>query len=347
MKILITGTSATQSSIRASQRNITFTGQIADALKSAPSDYEIFWGDPSVTWTKEYLDTFDSVIVGLAPFTGLASTRAYGAYSVIGRMWDSPKLRLLIDAKNPEQVTHGLSALLKDPDGQLRKPFYSSRQEYDLVEHPSYSEWVYWGAYQLANAVWPKTLYPSFPWEQQDPSVLLPDGAKNRLYRLSLDILSLETRGDSDLPPSIFWVSEDCESSWCDRLSDTLAFSVLPVKPSKFSKDEEIVRHMRTAIGVIIPPAKRGKTWWTPKLALALQARVPVATVWEESEDLGDAWSVLASQIEHMSDERRVELSDKQYTAYISALGDKDLAIESVEHALGLKKGLQWPTTTS
>lgn len=347
MKILITGTSATQSTVRASQRNITFTGQIVDALKRSTTDYEIFWGDPSVTWTTEYLDSFDVVLVGLAPFTSLGSTRAYGAYSIIGRMWDSPKLRLLIDAKNPEQITHGLSSVLKDVDTQMRKPFYSSRQEYALVEHPAYAEWVHWGAYQLANAVWPKTVYPSFPWDQQDPTPLLPSGAKGKLYSLNLDILSLEARESPELFTSSMWISEDCESSWCEKLGKTLAYGIAPIKPTKFSRDDQIIRHMKSSIGVIIPPARRGKTWWSPKVALALKAHVPVVTAWEESEKLGDAWSVLASQIEHMSDERRIELSDKQYTSYIGVLGDEDLAIESVEHVLGLKKGMQWPANLS
>ncbi len=347
MKILITGTTATQSTVRASQRNLTFTGQIVDALRRSTSDYEIFWGDPSMTWTDEYLNSFDTVIVGLAPYTGLGSTRAFGAYNIIGRLWDSPKLRLLIDAKNPEQITHSLNSVLKDVDSQLAKSFYSARQEYGLMYHPAHSEWVYQGIYQLANATWPKTIYPSFPWEQQDPTKLLPQGAQGRLYSLNLDILTLTSRESPELYASNMWVSEDCDSAWCTKLGDTLAYGIAPIKPTKFSQDDQIIRHMKSAIGVIIPPARRGRTWWTPKLALALKAHVPIVTAWEESEGLGDAWSVLAAQIEHMSDQRRVELSEKQYTSYVGALGDEDLAVESVETVLGLKKGIQWPTNSN
>lgn len=343
MKILLTGTSATQTSSRAAERNITFAGQMVEALGYSNTECDITWSDPSVSWTKEYLDSYDIVLVGLAPFTGLGSTRAYGAYSIIGHMFDSPKLRLFFDAKNPEQITHGLSSVLRTPDTML-KSFYANRKEYMEASIRENSARIFDAISRLYTDTWPITIYPRFPWGQQNPAEVLPQGAESKLYGLNLDALALRSVFAEPRPYPYVWSAEDCTGSWCERLEQTLAYNVVPAKPRKFSKDSEIVDMMRSSIGVIIPPGRKNKTWWTPKLLLALKARVPVVTVWEESEELGDAWSVLASQIEHMSDERRIELATKQYHSYTDAIGDIDLAVEALETTLGTKEGIQWPS---
>jgi hypothetical protein len=341
-RILLTGMTAPQASQRANERSQGFAHQLVDALRNSDEAHEVDWIDPSVEWTYEQLDEYDSIIVGLAPVTGLGSNRAYGALSVIAHMYDSSKLRLFVDGPNPYQITHSFNAILKTPD-TLTKEFYKYRLEWHLATEPTIRLRVYTAIRKLATEQWPPTLYPKLPWNQEDPRDDLPKGAREALCPINLDIFTLN---HSYSPVSIpaagvseKWVVNDAKAKWCEFVEPTLGSVVVPMKRNKFSSDSDVISDMVTSVGVLVAPTKRGRTWWTNRYVQALHARVPVFTEWQDSQSLGESWATLGSEIEHMSDARRAALSNQQREAYVAAIDDESSATANLEKLLGLKEG--------
>lgn len=345
-KILITGMTAPQASPRANRRALSFAAQIVDALSRGTEKHDVDWVDPDVDWTQEFLDKYDHIFVGIAPVTGLGASRAYGALSIISIMYESPKLRLFFDGPNPGQITYSFNSILKTPDS-LFKEFYKYRQQYDLIFDSEVRLRVYTAIRRLATEQWPITVYPKLPWDQEDPAETLPDGAKSRLVSVNLDIFTLNQPYFENHQVAEKWVTDDLRSKWHEFVVHTLSYPVVGMKANKFSNDFEVDFAMATSVGVLISPAKRGKTWWSHRYAQALRLHVPIVTEWREAGELGDEWSVLGSQIEHLSDDLRRDIADKQLASYKSAIGSEDIAIDAFKRAFGLTEGITWPRSNA
>jgi hypothetical protein len=341
MKILLTGMTAPHTTLRANNRALSFAGQIVETLVAGGLDTksDLVWTEPSVEHDKTYYDQFDLVIVGLSPITALGATRAYGALSVINHLYDDPKLRLFVDAPNPAQITHSLNAIVKTPDNML-KPFYQNRQEYQRTNDPEIRLHVYTAIYKLATQPWPDTFYPRLPWDQENLALQLPITAGDHFTAVNLDSVSLRHERELSLPVESKWVADDLGSKWTGLVANTLAYPVVNMKRNRFSTDSEVDVEMATAAGVLISPTKKGRTWWTYRVPQALRLGVPVLTEWRDSGSLGPEWSMLASQVEHMSDARRAELAQKQLLSYSTAIGNVQHAVSELMNALGIKEKL-------
>lgn len=338
MRILLTGMTAPHTTLRANSRALSFAGQIVETLSAGGIDTraDLVWEDPKVENDAAYYDQFDCVIVGLAPFTALGATRAYGALSAISYLYDDPKLRLFVDAPNPSQITHSLKTVLKTPDSML-KSFYSNRQDFALANDPAHRLRIYTAIRRLASDTWPKTFYPSFPWEQEDLVLQLPIGASSSVYKVNLDAVSLRHKRELSLPVESRWVTDDPKSKWTRQVANTLSNMVTNMKRNKFSNDTDVDVELATSIGFLFSPTKKGKTWWSYRVPQALRMGVPIASEWRDTGTLGPEWSVLASQIEHMSDIRRSDLAADQLLSYSTAVGSVAHAASNLKNILGIE----------
>lgn len=319
--ILITGMTAAQASARANVRFTTFAGQIAAELYTA--GHLVVWQDPSVHTTLDDLKHYDTVLVGLSPITGLPANRAYGALSLIGLLFDDPRLRFFIDAPNPRQITHSLNAILATP-ANLNKAFYSYRQEYVAACEPTTRLRIYTAIRRMATESWPLTAIPVLPWHRTDTAGGLPRGADTQIVGLNLDARELERQGPSAEHGVTSWVTDSPRSPWVLALEPLLEHAITPLKAYKFSDTVTTDRVMAMSIGVILPPGGGKRTWWSGRYAQAMRIGVPVVTEWQESQYLGGSWAYLVSQIEAMSDARRFALAEEQKASYLASIGTGD-----------------------
>jgi hypothetical protein len=335
-KVLLTGMSAPQASAKANVSNLGFASLINKALISA--GHEVVWTDPNINFTKEMVDTFDSILVGISPLTSLGSNRVYGALSVIGAVLEHApqKLSLLVDAPNVSQIEVSLRAAVGAPES-LVKPFYSYRKNYaEVKESPETQGRLLGVVRHLLEEEWPTTIYPSLPWKL-DYSVAdkLPTGARSKLVGLNLDSFILEPASDNeDRAPK--WVSDDMKSKWNKSVVTTLQYPCSPMKMTKGWTDYEVEDQIARSIGALIAPDKKQETWWTYRYVQAMNKTTPIATNWYESQDLGAAWAVLAASIESASEGKRRLIATAQRESYEVAIPDTIEATKILVSTLGI-----------
>lgn len=332
-KILLTGMSAPHMSTAANRRSLSFAGLVN---KTLDSEHAIDWIAPSVSWTADFFSQYDSIFVGVSPITSLGASNAYGALHTIGLLYADPRLRLFIDAPNPVQIIHSLNSVLASPDS-LFKPFFKARKEYQEAQTMEASTLIQTAIYWLGNYRWPITTYPRLPWGQEDPALALPNTAE-WIIPLNLDAVLLEGATPSSREAVDRWVVDDDRSSWRDSVARTLDYPVISMKRNKFSTDQEIGEAMAGSTGVLLSPTKRGRTWWSYRYPQALSLGVPIVTEWRDSSVLGQSWSVLASQMEHMSEDTLMNLASEQRQAYLNGIEGAAMAKNSLELFLGLVK---------
>ena len=80
-----------------------------------------------MAWTKEFLDQFDSVIVGISPLTSLSANYCYGGLHVVSELLDDKRLTLLVDSPQPGQIIASLKSITANPQA-FTKDFYANRQ---------------------------------------------------------------------------------------------------------------------------------------------------------------------------------------------------------------------------
>lgn len=333
-KILITGMSAPQASLKANLRSLSFAGLMHDVLTYA--DHEVTVCDPRLDWSADELDKYSAVIVGVSPITSLSANKAYGALGIIDLLWDNPKLRLMVDAPHPAQIGASLRSINGTPEN-LIKPFYSYRQGYQLAASESVSKRLLGTVERLLNDTWPETIYPSLPWRnQQTVADELPAGARSSLNGINLDWFLIPENPPATTTEKVDkWVADIPASNWTRKIEKTLAVPVVAMRPSKSASDVEIGHQISRSIGSLISPYRDG-TWWTYRYIQSLTLGVPVATDWKESQVIGSSWAVLPASIEHMSHAQRTELAWNQLDDYASSIPKRESAKNQLEDLIGL-----------
>ena len=331
--IYLTGMTASQASANANNRSLSFSGVLYKVLISA--GHNVTWGDPQVAYTAEDLDKYDSVIVGIAPLTSLASNRVYGALSIIDQMWSSPKLTLLIDAPTVDQIDVSLRAIWSSPKA-LVKDFYSYRKDYAKIASSKQIQARLLDCIdRLLNQTWPKTIYPALPWKDiADIYKNLPGGSVQSLHDVSLDSYLLVDPDETAKAEK--WVIESTDAKWSESVTRTVTRPVSPMKVNKGWTDEQVADQIARSVGVIISPHKKQGTWWSYRYIQALNAGTPVATEWKESGRIGDSWSVLAAGIDSGSEEYRNLIATAQREAYLANIPDKLEAMAKLKKVLAI-----------
>ena len=328
--------SAPQASPSANSKALSFAGLLNKVL--VEDGHEVVWASPSVYMTRETLEEFDAVIVGVSPITSMGANRVYGALNVIQTLWDSDKLTLFIDTPTPSQIEVGLKSVINNPES-LIKPFFSYRKEYSNV---SADKQIFKNLVNAVNmlyeADWQKTIHSRLPWKTLESIKLSPNVKKN-LVGLNLDAYVIfDVDSSSNKERASKWVYDSNDSNWYKNVTQLLKMPTLPMKVSKGSTDTDIYNQIERAIGVLISPDKRDGTNWNYRYAQALNARTPIVTDWQESSVLGSAWSVLGYSIEEMSQNKRDLVSLAQKESYLAQIPTKKDGLENLKSILGIGK---------
>lgn len=322
MKCLITGMTAAQTNPYYHERSPNFVGLLEDALSE---HHRVVWSEPSVDWDLEFLRQFDRVIVGVAPLTGLGANRAYGALSIIERLWDKPSLHLVVDAPDPSKIMPATRSIAATPEN-LTKEFFSFRKEYGKVAVDlSLQRRLLRAVQHLSDDPWPVTIVPQLPWqtrgqfERQLPKV-------NRVRLLNLDRLLFDRHWNADTPIRIRkdqWSYEPgTHATWLRRQHVTWEVKKLP-RTHRKPIVQETLDMLAESEGCLIAPSKNG-TWWSPRYAMALAMGTAVFTDWHESQFLSSAWSGIPASFEEMNPQAQNDLVAEQVASYRAALPKED-----------------------
>jgi hypothetical protein len=332
--IFLTGVSATYASPKASDKSLSFAGALNRVLTSVGD--EVTWASPSVFMDKEDFNKYDSVLVGISALTSLSSDRAYGALNVINKLWGSEKLVIFVDTPNPSQIEVGLNSYISNPD-TLTKSFFSFRKDYsNVVSDQTLKDSVMSGISLLKNEEWGTTIYPKLPWRQQS-DIRLPNNAKSNLHGINLDSLLIKnTQASDDLITK--WVIDSDKTKWSKSVTATLSLPCTPMKWNKGWDDAMVYENIRKSWGALISPDNKDGTWWNYRYIQALNAGTPIATDWQESGAIGDAWMVLGSNIESMSVERRQIVAMAQKESYLSHIPSEEKAVYQINELLDKKE---------
>lgn len=339
MKILLTGCTAQQVNPQSHRKAANFSGLLWDALRGDERN-EVFWQEPSVEMATQDLRKFDQVIVGIAPITALGANRAYGAYSIIERLWDDKKLKLLIDAPDPIKMQTASRSIIDHPEN-LTKDFFSYRKEFRLAKQPEIAARIVNGVNLLVNGTWPTTIVPGLPWKSsRSVEMQLPLGAVGRVQTLNLDYQLFDRWDNPDALTSTRrdeWALEKGTLTyWADRLNVSLPKRELP-RTFRVETDTAAVDQLSESIGCLIGPSRAG-TWWNTRYAQALSQRAAVFTDWHDSQYLGAAWMQLPGPFEMMDESGRVKLVQEQYEEYRDTTPNHETAMARITELLGSKK---------
>ena len=331
-KVFLTGMSAPQASPSTNQKTLTYAGVLNKVLVSA--GHEVTWASPSVHMTAESLDKFDAVLVGISPITSLGANRVYGALSVINALKNSDKLTLFVDTSTPSQIEPSLKSVINNPDS-LTKQFFSYRKEFsNVVGDKDLLSNVISGVKYLYEEDWTTTIYPKLPWKSEFRII---KNARKNLIGLNLDShLVKEPVGSYDR--RLKWSVDNLSTPWA---TSVLSIIELPNSPMKWNKgwtDAQVTEQISRSIGAILSPDKRDGTYWSYRYVQAMDACTPIVTDWKESQALGDAWNILASNIESMSQDKRDLIATAQRDIYLASIPSKKQAVEMLQNSIFRRK---------
>jgi hypothetical protein len=333
-KILLTGMTAPQASENANARSLGFVGILNAVLSDA--GHEVTWISPSVHMTKESLEQFDCVVVGVTPVTSVGASRAYGALSIIDHMWGNNKLVLLIDGPNSSQIDPSLKTVLSNP-ASLTKSFFSNRKEYSTVlADLAISGRLHSAINHLINDEWPTTIYSALPWSVSEDVKLAPNAKKN-LVPVNLDsYLIYDNQVAVDRRQK--WVVDNPGTPWSVAALKTLLLPNSLMRWNKGWDDDQVMDQFTRSIGALITSHKKDGTWWSYRYIQALNSNTPVATEWKFSSRIGVEWSTLPAAIESMSQMKRDLLASAQRDRYVANIPAKDTALKNLETVLNISR---------
>jgi hypothetical protein len=317
MKVLFTGMASSHSKPSA---NVTFFNNLA---KHVGTQADVEWNAPSVTWTKDYLEQYDAIFVGILPPTSPSANKMYGAMHVIDLMFESPKLNLVLDHPQLWQYKHGFNAIDRSIDSVFGS-FYSKRSEFTLTRD-SHTESVISANRKLLTKKWPTTLYPSLPWKSNRPvDKLLGLFAEDSLVGLSFDAWLFddtesvsEVRGDH-------WVADSPGSEWTKSISKLLEMPIASVKQKPRMSDADSLQPIQEAAGFLLSPQERGVgIWWSYRIIQALQSKTFILSNWRETGILGPEWNLLGSDWESLTKSDKIAIAEAQKESYLNAIPSK------------------------
>lgn len=310
--------------------NTSFFSTLYSVLDEAA---EVTICEPKLSWTRSDLQKYDAIIVGLTPPTSLTANKIYGALHVLDLMYESPKLRLVVDGPQVWQFKNSIESFKRSPL-QIFGPMYVARKDYTLAMETQMDS-IKSIADKMQHLAWPLTYVPLLPWgSTESVSESLGFIPEDRLIGINLDSFLLNKTiphiGRKDR-----WAVENIKSKWWSKTSATVRFPSNSVAPKKRSDDEYALALMQDSAAVAIPPQDRKTgTWWTYRYIQALNTSTPIATLWQDSGKLGEPWSILAYQIEDLEPYERQHLADTQFRSYLASVPSKEEVLKTITEDL-------------
>jgi hypothetical protein len=334
MKVLITGATAAQTSPRVGERSPTFATLLKFILEC--DGHSVFWlRKPSVTMTKEELDEYDVILVGLAPTTSITAHHLYGSLSIIELAKELGKLRLFMDAPEPQKIYASYRDILNNPRN-LIKEFYGNRREYGYAIQEDTFKSLYSTVEGLYTSSWQDVLVPAFPWSRPEYiSDKVPNINPERVNLLCMDsVMFLLGTMVEEPEGGLYWLVDDQTTKWSRNMRNTLSCEVKHLKIQTWDTHLSVIDKISQAVGVLVSVYKDNDPWWSIALSQALFAQVPVVTDWRSSGVLGMEWVVLGSSIEDMTEQQRLNLAIRQKEIYLDAIPSWEKTVNNVVDAV-------------
>jgi hypothetical protein len=327
MKILFTGMASHHTK---PSSNVTFFRTLSERVEIFST---IEWTTPSVTWTEEYLNQYDYVVVGITPPTSLSANKVYGALHAINIMYDSPKLIMVIDHPQLWQYKHGFNSIDSNPLSIFTN-FYSKRGEFSIAKEVHLQS-IAEANNKLLTKKWPKTIYPSLPWSSsRDIDKLLGLFAEESLIPVNLDSFLIAENDLDNKKVGSSWVFDSKNSRWLSDLSKLLTLPLGPISSSKKLSDYDAFEFIKTSFGLVLAPQERGVgVWWSYRLIQALNSNTVVLSDWKKTHELGPEWSLLGYDLESQTNEDIINIAKLQKRSYlnnISTKQDSDILLSSI-----------------
>lgn len=328
MKVLVTGMA---SSHTRPSTTPSFFGTLVSVVEKFAT---VEWATPSVTWTKDFLNQYDCIIVGVVPPTNLGANKIYGAMHVINIMYSSPKLRLVVDEAQLWQFKSSLASVDRNVD-TLFSPFYSKRREFELAMSEGNKQSVKSAATKLLNSPWPKTIYPDMPWKTVGSvTQFVSKQSPFRLYGINLDA-HLITEPKPSAYCSNIWVADLPNAPWTKKLEKLLSLPIAPLKRNPREDEGLVSGRLESSFGLLVAPKDRGVgTWWSYRYIQAMNSLVPIVSDWRETGQLSNSWYILGATIEDATPEQRLEIAASQRRDYLNAIPTKEESIELLKSLL-------------
>jgi hypothetical protein len=330
MKILLTGCTAQQASQKISDKFPTFSSTLQEMLLS---NHDVDLLNPSQELI-ESVESYDAVIVGLAPLTSLSANKIYPAFALANRAREAGNLLLSVDAPEPHKIQASINSY-KSGKVDLLKNFYSRRKNYyHLINDKSFRKDFFQFVDFLSDEEWPSVLYPALSWQGSSVvSGALINVDRSNLHGIHID--SFLMKSDATVPPSEdietpYWVCDAPDTRWARTTQKTLSYSTLPIR-TRSDSSESIEERLSFATAALVSVYRSEDPWWSPLLSRALNVSVPVVTEWRYSSILGESWSLLGSDVEALDREGRISLAEEQRKTYIDSLIDTETTRSQIE----------------
>lgn len=323
MKVLFTGMASAHCKQPTETTNKTFFTVFSGLFNEIAPSADVVWQTPSLSWTKEYLDQFDLIFVGIIPPTALSANKVYGALSAIELMYESPKLHLILDSAQLWQYETGFAAIARDP-GYITGGFFSKRFENKLATSPEALTRLKSVSDKFLLQQWPKTIYPKLPWKSDEAVEVHLPNARGSLVGVNLDAYLLNEEFVVAHGGRYGWAIDSTSTKWSKSIDKVTRLPATKMKKTLRASDDEVYDTLRDSIGTLISPQDRGVgTWWSYRYIQAMNATSPIVTEWKESSKLSHHWAHLAYQIEDMSEAERFNVAAKQVDTYYDAIPTK------------------------
>ncbi len=322
----------------ANEKSLSFAGIIYKSLKD--QGHTVVMTDADLSWTRESIDYYDVVLIGIAPIMSLSANSSYGALHLLDLMWNDPRLTLIIDAPKPEQIAASLRAISLNND-LLTKQFYTNRKGYQFASNPENAKRLISTVEGLLHDPLPPMMYPSLPWNDSSLLLQLLPLKIQSIKAINLDALVLSPNPDALYTTRISrWAADDIKSAWTAKILPTLIYPAMPMRLNKSWTDKIIEEQLKYAMGALITPHKK-RTWWTYRYVQALNVCTPIVTEWRDSARVGASWSTLASVVESLSASERRDLALAQASEYMKAIPSKQDTVQQLQEELGIAPSLK------
>ena len=307
-KVLITGATASQSSVQANYRNIRFSGLLNNALLNSGVESEL--RDVSRT---ETFESYDKVVVGLSPFTSLSANKIYTALDTLNRSGD--KAVLLVDAPDPHLVYRSMVSALNNPSN-LSKSLYSKRAGFDsFVKDKNFSNSVVSGIERVISERLPLVV-PSVPYFSHTSSSLRV--ATDDLIELNFDSYFEKENYYAGRESSSYWLADSRSNIWVEQIKETVSNPILNYKRSHYDSDIDLTDRILGSFGYLRNNYRYDNPWWSRNIMLTLSCGVPVFSDWRFTSKMGDSWSLLPHSAEELNHLDRKDLAEEQKSSYLS-----------------------------
>lgn len=328
MKILMTGMASAHCSDKG---NMTF---FRGLLKAFSEFAEVTVCEPNLSWSRSDLESYDLVVIGLTPPTALSANKIYGAFHTLNLMYESPKLRVVVDGPQIWQFKNSFNSFVKNPL-QIFGSMYSSRKDFSTAK-AKYVESMVALSDKLKSLPWPKTYLPLLPWKTIEQTAeatgIVPS---SKAIGVNIDSFLIDRQSVSSTTKNQAWAVDNVKSSWWDLLAKTIRMPGLPVSSSRKPRDFEVDLNISKSSGLIVTPQDRKVgTWWTYRYLQGLNLNTPIVTYWQDTAGFSEAWSQLAYQVEDMDEYDRQELARKQFVDYVDSIPNTNQVVTILQKDL-------------